>query len=95
MDHVVYVVVSDRNEVGAIAKAASEIAPSEFDFAVMPRPDVSEPKPETELAFRIAGADSPEEALSRAWVVYARSREAAGLGPDEDARLSVGAWPGG
>lgn len=92
MDHVVYVTVPPDDDADAIAHAATRIGPREFDFAVLER---DEPRAPTgvELAFRISGASSPEQAVGRAQEVYALSREEAGLPPDPSSRGLVGIWP--
>ena len=70
-------------------RAAAE---DEFQFDVLER---SEPRGEveSELALRVGGASSPEDALAKALQVYADRRQEARLAPHKDPRASVGVWP--
>lgn len=94
MDHVIYIAVPDGDDADRIAHATVELAPTEFDFQVLERDEPRAPT-RVELAFRIGGAATPEEAIARAQSIYVRARAEADLPPDDSPRASVGIWPGG
>lgn len=93
MDHVIYIAVPQGDDADQIAHAAIGLAPAEFNFQVLER---DEPREATgvELAFRIGGAATPEEAIAQAQSIYVRARAEAGLPPDDSPRASAGIWPG-
>jgi nucleoid-associated protein YgaU len=92
MEFAVYVAMPPADDVDRIASAASNVAPKEFDFSILER-DAPRERTGVELAFRIGGASSAEEARSKAVQIYALCRQEAGVPPDDTPQATVGVWP--
>lgn len=86
--YAVYIAVPQDDDCERIARAAYEVAPAEFDFAIRGKGDPSESR-DVELCFRIGGVSRPQEAISRALEIYALGRREAGLKPDPKAKASL------